>query len=67
VVPVVITPIVAALVVVIVIAAVAEVAIIIAGRVSAIAIVASVRSWIDTRSYVVHNMVVYASGVRKPR
>jgi hypothetical protein len=62
VVPVVITPVVAASVVVVVIAAVAEMAIIIVGRVSAIAVVASVSFWIDTRSYVVHNVVVCASG-----
>jgi hypothetical protein len=67
VVPVVITPIVVAPVVVVVIAAVAEVAVIVTGRVSAIAVVASVSSWIDTRSYVVHNAVVCAAGVRKPR
>jgi hypothetical protein len=58
VVPVVITPVVAALVVVVVIAAVAELAIIIAGRVSAIAVIASVRSWIDTRSYVISTIIV---------
>jgi hypothetical protein len=62
VVSVVITPVVAVSVVVIVIAAVAEVAIIIVGRVSVITIVASVSSWIDTRSCVVHNVVVCASG-----
>jgi hypothetical protein len=61
-VPVVIMPVVAASIVVIVIAAMDEVAVIIAGRVSAIAVVASVSSWIDTRSYVVHNAVVCASG-----
>jgi hypothetical protein len=54
--------IIAMLVIVVVIAAMAEVAIIIAGRVSAIAVIASVSSWIDTRSYVVHNVVVCASG-----
>jgi hypothetical protein len=59
---VVITPVVAASVVVVVIAAVAEVAIIITGRVSMIAVVASVSSWIDTRRYVVYNVVVYANG-----
>jgi hypothetical protein len=64
---VVITPVVAASVVVIVIAMVVELAIIIAGRVSTIAVVASVNSWIDTRSYVVSAiivayMVVCASG-----
>jgi hypothetical protein len=59
---VVITLVVAASVIIIVIAAVAEVVIIIVGRVSAIAVVASVSSWIDTRSYVVHNVVVCASG-----
>jgi hypothetical protein len=62
VVPVVITPVVAAPVIVVVIAAVAEAMVIIAGRVSTIAVVASVSSWIDTRSSVVHNMVVCASG-----
>jgi hypothetical protein len=41
---------------------VAEVVVIIARRVSAIAVVASVNSWIDTRSYVVHNAVVCANG-----
>jgi hypothetical protein len=56
-VPVVITPVVAAPVVVVVIAAV-----IIAGRVSTIAVVASASSWIDTRSSVVHNVVVCTSG-----
>jgi hypothetical protein len=58
---VVITPVVAVPVVVVVIAAVAKVAIIIAGRVSTIAVVASISSWIDTRSYVIHNVVVCAS------
>jgi hypothetical protein len=55
---VVITPVVAASVVVVVIAAVAELAIIIAGRVFAITVVASVNSWIDTRSYVVSMIIV---------
>jgi hypothetical protein len=62
VIPVVITPVVAASVVVVVTVAVAEVAVIIARRVSTIAVVASLSSWIDTRSYVVHNTVFYASG-----
>jgi hypothetical protein len=61
-VPVVITPVDATPIVIVVIAAVAEVAVIIARRVSAIVVVASVSSWIDTRSYVVHNAVVCASG-----
>jgi hypothetical protein len=61
-VPVVITSVVAAPVVIVVIVAVAEAAVIIAGRVSTIAVVASVSSWIDTRSSVVHNMVVSANG-----
>jgi hypothetical protein len=59
---VVITSVVTALVVVIVIVAMAEVVVIIMGRVSATAVVASISSWIDTRSYVVHNAVVCASG-----
>jgi hypothetical protein len=58
VVPVVITPVVAASVVVVIIAAVVELAIIIAGRVCAIAVVASISSWIDTRSYVVSAIIV---------
>jgi hypothetical protein len=58
VVPVVITPVVAAPVVIVVIAAVVELVIIIAGRVSVIAVVASVSSWIDTRSYVVSVIIV---------
>jgi hypothetical protein len=62
VVPVVITSVVAAPVVIVVIAAVAEAAVIIAGRVSTITVDASVSSWIDTRSSVVHNVVVCASG-----
>jgi hypothetical protein len=62
VVPVVITLVVAAPVVVIVIAAVAEAMVIIIGRVSTIFVVASVSSWIDTRSSVVHNAVVCTSG-----
>jgi hypothetical protein len=67
VVPVVNTSVVAASVIVVVIAAVAELANIIAGRVFAIAVVASVSSWIDTRSYIVFAiiiayMVVCASG-----
>jgi hypothetical protein len=62
VVPVVITPVVIVSVVVVVIVAVAEVVIFIAGRVSAIDVVASISSWIDTRSYVVHNVVVCAGG-----
>jgi hypothetical protein len=67
VVPVVITPVVATPVIVVVIAVVVELAIIIAGRISAIAVVASVSSWIDTRSYVasmiiVVYMVVWAGG-----
>jgi hypothetical protein len=37
---------------------VAELAIIIARRVSAIAVIASVSSWIDTRSYVVSAIIV---------
>jgi hypothetical protein len=41
---------------------VAEAAVIITGRVSTIAVVTSVSSWIDTRSSIVHNVVVYASG-----
>jgi hypothetical protein len=61
-VPVVITPVVAVPVVVVVIAAVAEAAVIIMGRVSMIAVVASISSWIDTRSSVIHNAVVCASG-----
>jgi hypothetical protein len=60
-VPMVIMSVVAVSVVVVVIVVVAEAAVIIAGRVSAIAVVASVSSWIDTRSYVVHNAVVCAS------
>jgi hypothetical protein len=58
VVPVVITPVVAAPVIVVVIAAVVELAIIITGRVSVIAIVASVSSWIDTKSYVVSAIII---------
>jgi hypothetical protein len=61
-VPVVITSVVAAPIIVVVIAAVAEAAVIITGRVSTIVVVASVSSWIDTRSSVVHNVVVCASG-----
>jgi hypothetical protein len=49
-------------VVIVVIAAVAEAVDIIVGRVSTIAIVASVSSWIDTWSSVVHNVIVCASG-----
>jgi hypothetical protein len=64
---VVIMPVVAASIVVVVIAAVAELAIIITGRVSTIVIIASISSWIDTRSYVVSAIivayvVVYAGG-----
>jgi hypothetical protein len=59
---VVIMPVVVAPVIVVVIAVVAKVAIIIVGRVFAIAVIASISSWIDTRSYVVHNVVVCASG-----
>jgi hypothetical protein len=62
VVPVVITSVVAAPVVIIVIVAVTEAMVIIAGRVSTIAVVASIGSWINTRSFVVHNTVVCASG-----
>jgi hypothetical protein len=58
VVSVVITPVVDAPVVVVVIVAVVELEIIIAGRVSAIAIIASVNSWIDTRSYVVSTIII---------
>jgi hypothetical protein len=58
VVPVVITPVVAAPVVIVVIAAVVELAIIIAGRVFTIAVIASVSSWIDTRSYVVSAIII---------
>jgi hypothetical protein len=54
----VITPVVAAPVVVVVIAAMVELAIIIVGRVSTIAIIASVSSWINTRSYVVSMIIV---------
>jgi hypothetical protein len=61
-VPVVITPVVVASVIVVVIVVVAEVAVIIVGRVFAIAVVASVSSWIDTKSYVVHNAVVCTNG-----
>jgi hypothetical protein len=58
VVPVVITPVVAVPVVIVVIAAVVKLAIIIAGRVPTIAVVASVSSWNDTRSYVVSVIIV---------
>jgi hypothetical protein len=58
VVPVVITPVFATPIVIVVIAAVVKLAIIITGRVFAIAVVASVSSWIDTRSYVVFMIIV---------
>jgi hypothetical protein len=64
VVPVVITPVITTSVIIVVIMAVVELAIIAAGRVPAIAVVASVSPWIDTRSYViiVAYVVVWAGG-----
>jgi hypothetical protein len=56
--PVVAAPVVAAPVVVVVIAVVVELTIIIVGRVSAIVIIASVSSWIGTRSYVVSVIII---------
>jgi hypothetical protein len=64
VVPMVITPVIAASVVIVVIAVVVELAIIVAGRVPAIAVIASVSPWIDARSHViiVAYMVVWVGG-----
>jgi hypothetical protein len=64
VVPVVITPVIAALVVIVVIVAVVELTIIVAGRVPTIAVIASVSPWIDARSHViiVSYVVVWADG-----
>jgi hypothetical protein len=58
----VITPVITASVIIVVIMAVVELAIIIAGRVPAIVIIAAVSPWIDARSYVivVAYMVVWA-------
>jgi hypothetical protein len=61
VVPVVITPVITASAVTIVIAAVVELAIIVAGRIPTIAIIASVSPWIDARNHVII-VVVWAGG-----
>jgi hypothetical protein len=52
-VPVVITPVIAASVVIVVIVVVVELAIIVVGRVPVIAIIASISPWIDARSHVI--------------
>jgi hypothetical protein len=53
VVPVVIVPVIAALVVIVVIVAVVELAIIVAGRVPMIVVIAPFSPWIDARSHVI--------------
>jgi hypothetical protein len=64
VVPVVIAPVIATLVVIVVILAVVELAIIVAGRVPTIAVIALVSPWIDARSHViiVAYVVIWADG-----
>jgi hypothetical protein len=64
VVPMVITPVITASVVIVVIVAVVKLVIIVAGRVPAIAVIASVSPWIDARSHViiVAYMVVWVGG-----
>jgi hypothetical protein len=64
VVPVVIMPVIAALVIIVVIVAVVELAIIVVGRVPAIAVITPVSPWIVVMSHViiVAYMVVWASG-----
>jgi hypothetical protein len=64
VVPVVITPVIAASVVIVVIVTVVELAIIVVGRVPVIAVIAPVSPWIDARSHmiIVAYVVVWAGG-----